>query len=596
MKRILIALVFSILLVCAVSCKKTATYTPNFTLSEGYTLKGDLISATVIGERTLRIRDILFCSDSVYVFQDPSSDEYIEGLNAEIPLKFGKNRMLIRFSNGENEKGYDLEINCIPIQSFSIKINNPGKTYHVGEHFDKSTITVLAIAEDGSEFEVKQYTPEYEFLSIGKSSVGIELDGCYESFSVMVTEEYRPTLDENNSADGVSYLITGNEAILYDGKKQENFFAVPATVIANGQEYPVVEISDGAFTSSQITGILIPETVRRIGNDAFYECVALEWIEMPLEMKEIGERAFYGCESLSAIEVPEGITELKSSAFRNCIMLERITLPSSLQIIADRVFRDCSSLSHIRIPKNLNTIGNEAFHSCKKLSTIVVENLNNLGDGAFANCSELKTFCIGNVQTIGTEIFSQSKEVTVYAPSASNMLQKAVSLGAKNTVALQDGEYHIVSLPTEFAIEDDYPYHETLILFLSGGNLRELTDYTVDYPKDACGYLNATITEGDFSHTFSIFIAYTEEIALDTDSRGVLYQLDSVSGKATLVQAPEWVRKSSIYHPETEGLFIVPTTLWREDKMYVVVYVEENAFEQTQNITSVFTPILRKES
>ena len=596
MKRIIFALFLAILLISTVSCKKANTYTPTFTLAEGYTLNGDLISATVIGEGALRVRDFLITSDAVTVFKGSSSDQYVQGLDAEIPLTLGKNRMVIRFSDGTHEKEYDFEINCISIRSFTVTVTDPDKTYHIGEQFDKSTVRVMAIAEDGSEFEVTQYTPEYEFSSLGKGTVSIELDGCYESFSVMVTEEYKPDLDSNHTADGVSYLLTENEAILFDARSKEGFFAVPASVTANGREYPVTEIADSAFSSSWITGLQIPESVRRIGSDAFYECIALEWVEMPLGMESIGERAFYGCESLISVEIPEGVTELRSSAFRNCKALERITLPSSLQTIADRVFRECISLSAIQIPQSVRIIDNEAFHSCKDLSTIVVENLDRLGSNAFAYCAELEFFCIGNVENIGSEIFKESKKVTVYAPQSSAILKTAMNEGVKNTVSLRDSEYHIVSLPTEFAIEEEYPYDKTLILFLKEGKMKALSDYTVDYPKDACGYLEATIREENFSHTFLIFISYTEEVAFDTDSRGVLYHLDSVTGKATLLQTPEWVRTSSVYQPKTDGLFLVPTTLWRENKMYVVVLVEENAFDQTKNIKKVFTPILTKDS
>ncbi len=161
MKRILIALCLSVLLIFTVSCKKTNGYTPDFTLAEGYHLNGDLISATVIGEGSLRVRDFLICSDAITVFKGSSSDQYVQGLDAEIPLTLGKNRMVIRFSNGTNEKEYDFEVNCISIQSFTVTLKDPAKTYHIGERFDKSSITVLAVAEDGTEFEVTQYTAEY---------------------------------------------------------------------------------------------------------------------------------------------------------------------------------------------------------------------------------------------------------------------------------------------------------------------------------------------------------------------------------------------------------------------------------------------------
>ena len=595
MKRILIALLFSILLVCTVSCKKQNDYNPQFTLAEGYVLKGDRISATVIGEGTLRVRDFLISSDAITIFKGSSTDQFVQGLDAQIPLTFGKNHMVIRFSDGTHEKEYDFEINCIAIQSFSIVIKNPEKTYHIGEKFDKSTIAVLAIAEDGTEFEVHQYTPEYEFSSMGKNTVGIELDGWYESFSVTVTEEYRPILDANGAADGVSYHINGTNAVLLNAQTMEGFFAIPSSVIVNGMEIPVTGIADHAFSSSWITGLLIPDSVKTIGNEAFSECLALEWIEMPSEMTNIGHRAFYRCEALNSIEIPEGITVLNPEVFQGCKSLSNVTLPFSLQTISDRVFKNCTELSEIHLPDSLQKIGDEAFHSCKNLSTIVVENLSILGNRAFAYCDELRYFCIGTVETIGTGIFNESKKVTVYAPQASTILQRSAAEGVK-TVAVQEDEYYIVTLPIEFAIEQDYPYHETLIIHLSQGRIEALNDYTVDYPRDACGYLEATITEGDFSHTFTVFISYTEEVALDTDSRGVVYHIDSVTGKATLVQAPKLVKKSKVYQPETEGLFIVPTTLFREGKMYVVVFVEENAFEQSLNVENVFIPVLTKES
>ena len=591
----LIVFISSILLVCTLSYKKANEYQPEFILAEGYVLNGDLISATVIGEGTLRVRDFLLSSDAITVFKGSSTEEFVQGLDAKIPLTSGKNRMVIRFSNGTQEKEYDLEINCIAIQSFSVIVKNPERTYHIGEQFDKSTITVLAITEDGAEFEVEQYTPEYEFSELGQNIVTIELDGFFESFFVNVTEQYRPTLDAGNTADGVLYHTNDDHAILMNAQNKEGFFAVPAFVIANGKELPVTQIANNAFSSSWITGILIPDSVQTIGNEAFSECLALEWVEMPAEMESIGYRAFYGCEYLSSIEIPNGITELKSATFQNCKALDFVILPSSLQKISDRVFKECVSLSGIQLPSDLQIISTEAFHSCKKLSTVVVENLRELGNNAFAYCEKLNFFCIGNVDIVGNGIFMESKNVIVYAPQSNSILQKVLSEGTK-TVAVKEEEYTVVTLPVEFPIEQKYPYHETLIVRFSQGQMTEIKDYTVTYPKDACGYLEATISTEDFSHTFTLFISYTEEITLDTDSRGVLYFLDLITGKATLVKAPEWVMPSDVYNPETEGLFIVPTTLWHDGLMYVVVNVEDNAFEQTQNAEKIFIPILMKES
>ena len=596
MKRILIA--FSLILIFILafaSCKPKDKYSPEFTLAEGYTLKGDRITATLIGQQSLTVRDFLICSDAITVFSDSTGSSFVQGLDADIPLKLGENRLILSFSNGTMKKDYNLDITCISIESFSIIVNNPNKTYRIGEAFDKSTITVMAIAEDGTEFEVKHYTPEYEFSMLGENTVGIELDGFYESITVSVTEEYRPTLDENGKADGVIYILQNDEAILLRAEDIEGFFAVPEVVLKDGKEYPVTKINDHAFVSSWITGIMIPDSVRVIGNEVFSGCIALEWVEMPATLESLGEFVFYNCESLSFVSIPDGVRELKKSVFQNCKALSYVRLPSSLEVIGKQAFSGCEMLSDLQFPKGLRKIEEEAFRSCKNFSTIVVEKLEVLGNRAFSDCTELQFVAIGGIENLGSDIFSGVKNTSVYSKAGSAILKQAEAMDLK-TFAVAENEYYVAALPTEFPIEETYPYEETKIFFLSDGRMQRVSNYTVEYPQDACGYLSATIRKDSFSHTFDIFISYTEDIALDTDTRGVVYSIDSVTGKATLVRAPEVVRPSKIYQPQTEGLFIVPTTLWREGKMYVVVYTEEDAFVGTQNVEKIFTPVLIKES
>ena len=88
--------------------------------------------------------------------------------------------------------------------------------------------------------------------------------------------------------------------------------------------------------------------------------------------------------------------------------------------------------------------------------------------------------------------------------------------------------------------------------------------------------------------------ADTEDVTFGTDTRGVLSELDAETGRATLISAPVWVKKSDIYTPEKEGLFLVPTTLWCEGTMYVVTEIAEDAFSAAENIESVFVPVLEK--
>ncbi len=592
MKRFL--LLTAVCLLCLIGCQPKTTYEPDFILADGYLLQGDRICATVIGEGDLPISDFLQTNETVTIFADATADRFAQGPDAKIPLQAGENRMVIRFSNGKQEKEYDLHITCIAIRGFSVTILDPDKTYHIGEAFDKNTISVVAMTKDGEELEITQYEPEYEFSSLGKSTVGIELDGYYESFSVMVTEEYRPVLDQNAFADGVYYEIEENTAVLLNATEKRGFFAVPRSVFFENREYPVAAIAPLAFEGTAITTVHVPDGVRTIGDEAFTGCKELEWIEMPETMASIGAFAFSDCISLQSIEIPDGITEIKLGTFDDCASLTRVLLPDGLQTIGERAFYGCTALETLRFPDTLAVIEKEAFRNCRSFSTVVVENLQALGDETFAGCESLSVFAVGDIQNVGERIFPEHTSLTVYMRAGSLLLLQADLVGA-DTVFMKNGEKAVVSLPVEFPIETDYPYDETLILSLSDGNMSILSDYTVSYPKDACGYLPVTIEAEDFSHTFEIFIVYTEDLALDTDTRGVRYDLDPATGKATIVSVPDWVKPSDIYRPEKEGLFLVPTTLWRDDGMYVVTDIADGVFDEVRNVTDIFIPRLTKE-
>ena len=73
---------------------------------------------------------------------------------------------------------------------------------------------------------------------------------------------------------------------------------------------------------------IIPESVTKIGNDAFDRCRSLESITIPESVEEIGECAFYNCESLKSVTLPESITKIGESAFDDCSALTAIYVPA----------------------------------------------------------------------------------------------------------------------------------------------------------------------------------------------------------------------------------------------------------------------------
>ena len=128
-------------------------------------------------------------------------------------------------------------------------------------------------------------------------------------------------------------------------------------VTEQSSEYPWLAIEDGglvSFIPEKYSGsgtLEIPETVagvtvRGISPHGF-EGADLETVILPDTVRFIGESAFEDCKSLRGIFLPEGITEIGSDAFRDCNHLEAICIPGTVGAIGNNAFRGCNMLRFV---------------------------------------------------------------------------------------------------------------------------------------------------------------------------------------------------------------------------------------------------------
>ncbi len=151
--------------------------------------------------------------------------------------------------------------------------------------------------------------------------------------------------------------------------------------------------------------VVLPSTVKNIGDNAFYNCRRLTEINLPAGLKTIGEFAFYHCK-LSEVRLPEGIISIATSTFQECNELTKITLPRGLMIIGKEAFHG-TGITEISFPESLQTIGESAFSGCSALRNVTLPaSLLNLGDSAFFGCSVLEAvFVPGSVKALGSGAF-----------------------------------------------------------------------------------------------------------------------------------------------------------------------------------------------
>ncbi len=148
-----------------------------------------------------------------------------------------------------------------------------------------------------------------------------------------------------------------------------------------------------------VTDLVIPDSVTRIGDRAFYNCTSLTGITIPDSVTSIGSGAFSECNYLTSITIPDRVTSIGDSAFYGCWSLTSITIPNSVTSIEYEMFAQCSSLTSITIPDSVTSIGNMAFLWCDSLTSIIfngtIEEWKNIAKGIYwrSNTGDFTVHC-----------------------------------------------------------------------------------------------------------------------------------------------------------------------------------------------------------
>lgn len=126
--------------------------------------------------------------------------------------------------------------------------------------------------------------------------------------------------------------------------------------------YEVAAIGSKCFEKQSLKGVVIPETVTSIGNNAFQGCKNLASVTFKGAPSTItvGNNAFQNCVKLKSINLPAA-KRIGSLAFDGCVSLENLALEFGTEEIGDYCFRNCTGLKELEIPESVTIIGQSAF-------------------------------------------------------------------------------------------------------------------------------------------------------------------------------------------------------------------------------------------
>lgn len=233
-------------------------------------------------------------------------------------------------------------------------------------------------------------------------------------------------------ADESEFSITDSGAINgYTG--DEKSIIVPDTI--NG--ITPTAVSSGAFNSTDIKAVVLPESVTKLNRNAFNQAASLTSITAP-GVEDIGIFAFYYCTSLTNVDMPN-VKVVRRSGFEGCRKLQSVNFNETVEEFYGSVFKG-TAFTYAYFPNVYNfqdTFADTplvaadlplmywasgAFSNCYSLEWLYAPELEELGGGAFENCTKLTEFVkdgqydLTKIKLLEADAFAYSYFKEIYLP------------------------------------------------------------------------------------------------------------------------------------------------------------------------------------
>ena len=117
---------------------------------------------------------------------------------------------------------------------------------------------------------------------------------------------------------------------------------------------------------------IIPNTVTRVGYYSFEGMTGLKSIDIPNSVTSIGTGAF-DSSGLTTLTIPNSVIYIDNSIVSGCANLKSITLSESLKYIPEGTFLGCHALESITIPASVESIEWDAFFDCENLKSMTFQ-------------------------------------------------------------------------------------------------------------------------------------------------------------------------------------------------------------------------------
>lgn len=257
-------------------------------------------------------------------------------------------------------------------------------------------------------------------------------------------------------------------------------------------------IGSYAFRGTQLLNIDIPNSVKSIGEGAFYQTrVRTVNFGEESQLTTIGCQAFYQCTSLEEFLMPNTVTTLvgsndysdrRSMTFYECSNLKKLWLSDALSNLPGLMAYK-ADIRQLHLPVNLQSIGNNTFDLNQHLQKVdLPSSLTSIGEYAFSGCYALDSIILPiHLNSLGYRTFYKNTSLKyVELPSYIAYDRQFEECTALNTV--------VCRAATPPSISND-PFENARAK--SAITLKVPSFAVVNYKLDSYWYQFGNIVEGD---------------------------------------------------------------------------------------------------
>lgn len=388
------------------------------------------------------------------------------------------------FEMADWENSFNASVKVSPSTVIDVTLEEAATGNFTQEEEDNgiNITTTYSIPEDRTQERTYRIVVRLIYNEIGYVNIGLVFYGDGEDSSEAYVAQNGAgkfftvglgySLDEN----GQSYTVT-------------EMAAATDTKIVIPSYYwglPVTAIADSAFKNrADIETVKVHEGIAAIGANAFEDCTSLttvRWDAVNCQVEEspdaaifggcsnltkiiigdsveaLGAYTFYGCSIIKELEVPKNVASMGYAVFGGSSSLERMTIPfagasvsnsnsykttlgylfgseeyvggiatqqyynsslvtyyipellKSVSITNENIlcasFQNCQNITEV-ILNSVSVIGNDAFNNCINLANITIPSyVTSYGDSAFKNCLSIKSIALPeSLITLGNSAF-----------------------------------------------------------------------------------------------------------------------------------------------------------------------------------------------